>query len=256
MHVLVARYAHVVLLGSQSLCHLCLFGLSVTPMGRFNQRDRRIQIQALLRAGTSIADICRITGAARSTVSSLRNGHTAVNRARGSGRTPKLTKREQKKVLLHLGQQQIGSVRRGAASLRKSGIADVSKTTVHRIAQRFKWHSSKPYARSALTEEQKQKRLAFATATLNAHPSGDEWWQQIVFSDEKLFDLNGNSRRVWLPPGVNAPVQQKGVEFAGNYFARSFRSVRTVCDPISLVVHARTCLSCSFALKQRNFRRN
>ncbi len=203
------------------VCNRSPFPLSDLPMGRLSARDKRLQIQTLLKTNSSVEEICRLSGASRDTVWRVRTGRVGVSRKRGSGRPRKHCAAVDQSVLRYLKAQRVGSVRRAAVGLRAKGVADLSKSTIHRIAKRFDWHSSRPRKRAKLTPKQKTDRLAFAQRLLAEHPEADKWWQSIVFSDEKSWQLNGCSARLWRRPGVAPPPQLHGM-FTGNYFDRSF----------------------------------
>lgn len=122
-----------------------------------------------------------------------------------SGR-PAKRPRVEKAIKTALKSKEHGSVRRAASKVSQDK-EDVSKSTAHRIGQDTLDHravSTKPL----LKEKQREARLAFADRHLRQPQA---FWDQVVFTDEKVFTLFKGPRKMWVDKGKK-PSPNKSVK--------------------------------------------
>lgn len=111
-----------------------------------------------------------------------------------------------------------GSVRRVAAKV-SNELEDISKSSVHRLAQQHLDYCAPP-TKPLLTERQREARVAFAKAHRRR---SNAFWDSVVFTDEKVFTLFSGPKKLWVDKGHTPPP------------------IRTVKHPPKIMVHGAFC---------------
>ena len=182
---------------------------------------KRAQVVGLAAEGHSIAEIVRKTGFHRSFVKRWYRRESTQDRPR-SGRPTKLTANTMGKVrgLMKVWSGRIltaatkdhltcvkgkkdRSVRRVAALLRERYGIHLSNASVFRAARAAGLKSYLRPTKPFLTDAHKLRRLAFVRKYRRLN------WRQVLFSDEKTFQLFGHphNRYIWAPEASDVPAQ-------------------------------------------------
>lgn len=116
---------------------------------------------------------------------------------------PSKTPQLEKAVKAALKSRKHGSVRRVAAKV-SDELQDISKSTVHRMAQALLDYRASP-SKPLLTPRHKEARLEFARTNIRRRHA---FWDRVVFTDEKIFLLFGGPRKVWVDKGQTPPPRR------------------------------------------------
>lgn len=178
----------------------------------FRMKSQRASILALHRQGKRQAEIVRLLGVPKQTVSYAVNrfkelGHDGDRLGRGRKRTVN-TSRNRKIIKKRVIRNPHVSMRKIA---RQTGIA---RESVRMIAKKeLNLHPYKLKQGQMLTDDNKRIRLERCRELLKRAATPN--WERILFSDEKLFSVeqsyNGQNDRIWSTssPGNASIVQHR-----------------------------------------------
>ena len=153
------------------------------PLNVEISRDKICRIRAFKAKGLKVSEICQKTGRSRAAVYKVLSETYTLNSKKRSGRPRKTTERLDRKVMRFVSSQKL-SLRE--VSQRVDGV--VSKDTVHRRIKESKNIVYRHMRRiPLLKKEHKEQRLAWA----KDHMHWKDEWMQVIFSDEKKFNLDG-----------------------------------------------------------------
>lgn len=164
----------------------------------------RARVIALSSEGKSITNIVRHTGFDRQFVTRWFRTDSASEKQR-PGRPTKITPALTRTVRAMMKGKKGRSTRRVSALLKERKNIDLSRDTVGIIAKRS---GLKPYKRQQkplLTANQQLRRLEFARKFKN------ENWRNVLFTDEKTFELFGHPKNdfVWEESPQAVPASPK-----------------------------------------------
>lgn len=157
------------------------------------------RILALHEEGYCISAISRALGYSKSTIHRwvkrmADEGH--VNSRRRPGR-PRTTTEEQDKSILRISDE---DPFRTSTEIRDILQLSVSKQTIRRRLNEKGRFGRKATVKEMLTEQHKAARLNFALAYIR---KPDSFWEQVIFTDEKVFSTAPNSSvHVYRPTGA------------------------------------------------------
>lgn len=117
-----------------------------------------------------------------------------------SGRPKTMSAEEEKKAADLLKDPHQGSLRRVAKRLKRDASTSPSRSTLQRMAKRRRMRYGKERRQPLLTNAQKQKRVAFASASRPRH-----YWRKVIFTDESPFLVFLPPRGRWRDEGEEPP---------------------------------------------------
>lgn len=171
--------------------------------------EKRARIAALGAQGASVSVIMREVGCARSTAlrwkDDLKSEQPIQDKPR-PGRPQKLTPTIRKRIVRLSRGKLRRSTRVVAKMLKQQRAADLSHVSVRKALCDFGAHPYHRPKRPKLLEKHKKQRRAWLRSTNNS------MWGQVVFSDEKIFQLvrhpNTKNDVVWaLSPSEVPPAE-------------------------------------------------
>lgn len=157
----------------------------------------KARIIGKLEDNWSIRTVAQQFGINKSTVLKIKKRweeERTVSRRRGSAR-PRISTREEDALLLqHLRENPFNTINNAKIAVNFPG----SRSTANRRIQESDLKSCVAVKKLSLTEVNKQARLLFS---LNHVYRELPFWQNVIFTDEKLFQSTYNGRiRVYRPP--------------------------------------------------------
>lgn len=154
------------------------------PKNNYLNIDEKEKILKFLNENKSLREISRNIGRSHNVVrnffkSPMRYG-TAILKA---GRKPKLSKRDERIILKDIGLKEM-SLREAANNF----TGDVSASTICRLMKKSNYKFMKMNICPQLNKVQKERRIEFSK---NMLLRGENYYKNIVFSDEKKFTIYG-----------------------------------------------------------------
>lgn len=154
------------------------------PQNTYLNNDEKNKILKLYAEGKKVPEIGIITQRSRQVIKKFINCPSQYGKAISkAGRKSKLSERQKRSL--------IKSVRDDKKSLRRTSqqsSANVSHQTVWRLCNDSTLKYSKMLKAPTLTNAHKKFRLEFAKTVIL---KGENYWNKIIFSDEKRFCLDG-----------------------------------------------------------------
>lgn len=98
-----------------------------------------------------------------------------------------------------------GNLRRTKRKLEDIEGKIVSTSTILNAAKKIKLRHVRARNKPLLNEKMKKKRLAFATRMTRS----PKYWNQVVFIDEKYFELTWGAKSAWIGPNHPIPILPK-----------------------------------------------
>jgi len=156
-----------------------------------NQNPKTLHCRLLIQDGNqSRAELMRLSGASRTTVSRLLREAKDPKPKGKPGRKPKLPSSPRKKLrLMAYKSPTLSNTQLAMMMEEKKGI-QVSRWTIGRTLKSMSIVRKKPRPVPDLTDIQKQRRLAWCLK----HRETD--WSRTVFSDESRFQFSANTMRL------------------------------------------------------------
>ncbi|CAK9809220.1 Transposable element Tc3 transposase [Anthophora quadrimaculata] len=154
-------------------------------MGRGKQLDKSEidQILLLRSQNKTITKIEKLLNRSRHVVYNFLKSPKIYGKRKSTGRPPATTERD-RRAILHVASNCKGTARKIAE---EAGVS-ANVRTVRRILQRSKHIQRKKLkAKPPLSEQHKEARLKFA----RDHVWWRKKWRNVIFSDEKKFNLDG-----------------------------------------------------------------
>lgn len=153
----------------------------------------------LFNQGKTYAQIAEAINRSRTTVFNIvqryKKFHTVLNKPR-TGRPPKLSVREQRKIVRHVQANPLVTASEITAQLKEDLGKHVHVRTVRRVLNRTGYNSRTPRRKPFVSTANQKKRLQFANEFIT---KGTEFWDNVLWSDESKFNIyrTDGRTRVW-----------------------------------------------------------
>ena len=189
-------------------------GHKTWPATWLARRAEAVELHKMGKSYRTIARMKRVSvGFVAAAVKRYNDTKSHLDRKR-SGRPPKVTDKIAKKVTALLRNREVGTVRKVRAKLLE-GKVELSRGTIQNIAHRQKLRSAVPLPRPLLTPEHRAARLAWAKLHIN---DNEERIMNYAFADEKHFQIEDASHRVWLLPWEPTPIRTTRKNISSFFF--------------------------------------
>ena len=158
----------------------------------------RSQIVALREKGRTIRAISDILGVSKSTVDytckRFNETHSVEDRKR-SGRPPKLSRRDVRKLVMDSKRNRRSCSRELTAELNKKLLKKVVARSVRRILRKAGLRGYVARKKPFISAKNRLARLKFAREHINW--TSDDW-AKVLWTDEKKYNRTGNDGRIWV----------------------------------------------------------
>jgi transposase len=180
-----------------------LVGIELNP-GPSEAEKKRDQIVLLNKTGKmNEQEIAEIVGCSRKTVTRVlkrkeknKKKNVSMKNKPGQGRKRKLTTKQEQTIAK--------KAKKGKdAPELASEVGDISARTIRRTLRSQGLRYLVRKKEEKLTENQIQRRLAFARKRLNDN------WKYVLFTDEKTFELGGSPDKSWQDPNERVTDEVK-----------------------------------------------
>lgn len=171
--------------------------------------DLRKLIVRLYCEGKSMREISQIVKKSKSTVQYIIEHYgkcgTVINSPR-SGRPKVVNPTQEREILREIKTNPIQSATEINKKLTISSNLQCSTETVRNILRKNNFNARTVRKKPFISQVNKKKRMDYAKKHLN---KGEEFWNQIIFSDESKFNIHGSDSRqkVWRNPNTELQVQ-------------------------------------------------
>ena len=154
------------------------------PRGKELSEQQIAQIEALQKAGHNISQISKIVGKSRKCVTNYLDSPSTYGINKRSGRPSSITDQQ-----MRLLKREAKKGKSSAQQLVQSLELPVGKKRVQEILRKdegIEWR--RPKKGPSMTPEHIQKRLEWGRSKVGL---GDRYWSNVIWSDEKKFNLDG-----------------------------------------------------------------
>lgn len=165
--------------------------------------QRQLIIDLHTKQEKSYSEIAKIVSRSRSTIQKViqryKNENRVENAAR-SGRPPKLSNKDKRRIVRMVKQNPFKSARKIADDLNNLKTIQVHSETVRRAIVETGLSSRTPRKKPFISATNKKKRIGFAKEYIHW---STESWSKVLFSDESKFCIFGSNGRlrVWRKTG-------------------------------------------------------
>lgn len=164
--------------------------------------ETKEKIKKMFEEGERQANIALLLNICQPSVSNVvnearNNGYLSAHK-KGAGRPLVTNSRSHRRLSRILDENRFVTVSQCRESMEECGIK-ISRSTVHRRMKEIGFKSRVPKKKPMLNIKQRVKRLKWAKNHISL---SDNYWNQVIFSDESKFEIPaGRKGRVWRKDG-------------------------------------------------------